>query len=257
MDSLPVVPFGKYKDQPLTNMLADTSYMDWYMAQPNFKKSPFYNIVINQINQPSDTPTPEHNKIQNMFLDNDWVTKFMRKMTSEVREKPWKCRFETKHNWDVAIDSMKNYRQSHNCKNCLDYRRDGMCDHTLSFHTPYIFIEIKTLIGDDYPCILRKMNTQIEMTKKDKDRIYSTGYGNLYKEGHEKYCLLVKEFKSETTTKDQLIQIFNNSGINVIFLEDIDESPGTQLQTLKEKRELLRSQLSEIDQQINLLESTN
>ena len=69
--SLPVVPFGKYKGQPITNLLNDTKYLEWCKQQEWFQKFPIvYNICVNQTittnNQSSKTP--EHNKLQNLFL---------------------------------------------------------------------------------------------------------------------------------------------------------------------------------------------
>ena len=34
----------------------------------------------------------------------------------------------------------------------------------LDFDYPYIYIEVKPLLGDDYPCVLRKMTNQKKLT---------------------------------------------------------------------------------------------
>jgi len=83
-----------------------------------------------------------------------------------------------------------------------------------------IYIEVKPLVGDDYPTILRKMTTQIKLTEtpdKHGDR------GGLY-------VLLIDKFESSSTTKDQLLTIFNNSNISVIFMNDwYNKSSSAQL----------------------------
>ena len=70
--SLPLVPFGKYKGQPITTLLNDTKYLEWCKQQEWFQKFPIvYNICVNQTittNNPY-SKTPEHNRLQNMFLE--------------------------------------------------------------------------------------------------------------------------------------------------------------------------------------------
>ena len=70
--NLPTVPFGKYKGQPVTKLLEDKGYADWLKKQDWFLKnntSPIYNIVINQTITTNNSKTPEHNRLQNLFLD--------------------------------------------------------------------------------------------------------------------------------------------------------------------------------------------
>lgn len=64
-----IVPFGKYKGQPVEVMADDREYCDWLLAQPWAKQKlgAVYNIVINSGAEPQDTP--EHNALQAKFLD--------------------------------------------------------------------------------------------------------------------------------------------------------------------------------------------
>ena len=70
--NLPIVDFGKYKGQPVTELIADTKYAEWFKQQSGFqqKHAQIYNIVVNQTLTPQtqDSKTPEHNKLQNRFL---------------------------------------------------------------------------------------------------------------------------------------------------------------------------------------------
>jgi hypothetical protein len=76
--------------------------------------------------------------------------------------------------------------------------------------------ELKPLLGDDYPCVLRKLNTQIELTRKDKINFGSSGL---------RYVLIVGTFQSESATKEQLIEIFKQSNIWVVFTDEIFSQP--------------------------------
>lgn len=75
-----------------------------------------------------------------------------------------------------------------------------------------IYCEIKPILGDDYPCVLRKMNTQISATEMKMD---------LRDKEYNRYVLLVDKFESSVTTDEQLIEIFKQSNIRVIFANQI------------------------------------
>jgi hypothetical protein len=67
-----VVPFGKYKGQPVEALIADADYCEWLAGQPWFRDrfSGIYQIIINGAQQP--TETPEHNEMQSWFLKDDF-----------------------------------------------------------------------------------------------------------------------------------------------------------------------------------------
>ena len=68
---LPIVPFGKYKDKSVLELLADEKYVEWLKQQSWFSnQKQIYNIVVYQtIPTTNNSKTPEHNKLQNLFLD--------------------------------------------------------------------------------------------------------------------------------------------------------------------------------------------
>ena len=81
MDSLPIVPFGKYKGQPITSLINDTKYLEWCKLQDWFQKFPVvYNICVNQTitSNNLNSKTPEHNKLQNLFLEDKFCIKLIR-----------------------------------------------------------------------------------------------------------------------------------------------------------------------------------
>src|SRR4029077_5507526 len=76
-----IVPFGKYRGQPLEVMLADQGYLQWVTAQPGLmtmlqsKYPAVFNIIT--IGAPATDDTPEHNKLQAMFLDQEFQYAFI------------------------------------------------------------------------------------------------------------------------------------------------------------------------------------
>lgn len=225
--SLPLVTFGKYKGKPVTEMLADTKYVEWCKQQEFFKKhTTIYNICVNQtIGAQQTSKTPEHNRIQNLFLDDRRVATFMaslktsdedhkKYLVEQISKKKVWIEFEGKFNWDVIInkDTTTTISPSYKCTNSweeINYgnrrycKTAGKCLCIEWFGS--IYIEIKPLLGDDYPTVLRKMNTQKELTKPRGDSV----------------ILLIKDYQSTTTTKEELVKIFSQSGILVVFLHDI------------------------------------
>lgn len=70
-----IVPFGKYKGQPVEVLREDAQYMDWLLGQNWFREKYqlVYNVIINNFGEP--TETPEHNQMQVKFLKPEWRAK--------------------------------------------------------------------------------------------------------------------------------------------------------------------------------------
>lgn len=293
--SLPVVPFGKYKGEPVTSLLADTKYLEWCKQQDFFKKYPVvYNICVNQTiqsNQPSKTP--EHNKLQNRFLKRSFLLQFVNYLykldvtlskleqlyfTEEYKKYFGEQRFSTVEfglenlslrpvfeadfNWDVMVicgDGLYGDGLSANCvglnrnydnigtlfQNFAIKRLEGDC-HPITFRyeiviSSALYIEIKPLIGDDYPNVLRKMSHQIKLTDiehEKRDKEYRS----------KRYILLIGEFVSSVTTKEELVMIFRQSNIRVMFMKDI--SNGLQNKPLEETKLLQEKIIEKLQQEL-------
>ena len=72
-EELPIVTFGKYKGKCISELVSDTKYTEWLKQQSWLEKhKSIYNIIINQnISSNNNEKTPEHNKLQNLFLNKD------------------------------------------------------------------------------------------------------------------------------------------------------------------------------------------
>lgn len=72
-----MIKFGKYKGQPVEVLATDPQYCDWLAGQDWFrnKYATVYNIIVNNFVKPEDTP--EHNKLQAMFLDDEVAEKVL------------------------------------------------------------------------------------------------------------------------------------------------------------------------------------
>lgn len=304
LESLPVVTFGKYKGQPVTTLLADTKYLEWCKQQDFFKQhKTVYNICVNQTiqsNQPSKTP--EHNKLQNLFLKRDYCFDFINYLVgidkvfselekiycteeykkyfgdqrfdkdSHLKELKFTPTFETDFIWDVKLkveDNSNSILFDEMLLPNFKLNNDANADHAfeaIKRDIPYLYkecnisggfrhhekkyvvecnvyfyaccyIEIKPLLGDDYPNVLRKMTTQIKITNV-----------NLKVKDRPMYILLIGEYSSTVTTKEELVEIFDLSGIRVMFIRDI--SNGLQCKPLEENLLEKIKQLEENNRQL-------
>ena len=197
-----IIPFGQYKGEQLSKVYEENEdYLIWCQNQPWFKDkySNIYNIVINQNNKSNDSKTPEHNKIQNLFLDEVLCKKLIKKIQNGYVPTGIKVEFEGEYNWDVVITN----------NNSKDRYYFSQNDNTMR----KTYIEIKPTLGDDYPNVLRKMKNQ---KKKSLDNRENFNY-----DGHI-FMLIINNYDSVNTSKDNLKKIFRQSDIPVLFLEELD-----------------------------------
>jgi uncharacterized protein (DUF3820 family) len=82
-----LVSFGKYKGKPVLNALADKNYISWLKQQPWFteeKHGSFFQVVYNVsytiAASTEDARTPEHNRMQNLFLRTDVTQSLLNRM---------------------------------------------------------------------------------------------------------------------------------------------------------------------------------
>jgi hypothetical protein len=142
-----IIPFGKYKGQPIEAMAQDPQYCDWLVQQPWLKdRFPnLHTIIINNFVQPSETP--EHNKLQALFLKKDFLKAF-----DKLFVEPWinvETEFETQ-GFDVVVN-VERYSSSPGCYGDHGYvDRD---DYNVGRHLigGRVYVEIKPTVSDDFP----------------------------------------------------------------------------------------------------------
>ena len=201
-----VVPFGKYRGQPVEVMLADRAYCEWAMAQPGIRERypTFVTIVVNGGAAP-DAPTPEHNRLQLLFrdpamrvaayrsiIDDEMIAKSeYRKHVSDEAIATAICgvgvEFEVL-GWDLILSLRWG-------EPIVTSRRDH--------DVPTLAIELKPQLGDDYPAVLRAMKMRFV-----KDSCW-------------KRILIVDRCEAEGATLDDVRWIFRQSRIEVRTMAEI------------------------------------
>jgi hypothetical protein len=128
-----IIPFGKYKGQPLDILKNDEKYLLWLRSQDWFIRDyqAINTIIINNFKEPDETP--EHNKLQVIFLDPNVCQNFINYI---IRE-------EHLDNPETVFHSVK-------------FEERGI-DVTIFAKAFNIRIELKPVISDDYPAVLRQV----------------------------------------------------------------------------------------------------
>lgn len=210
-----VVPFGKYRGMPVEVMLADSNYCDWLSAQPWVKErfQNVYNTIVN-INQNEPSCTPEHNRLQARFMDEEFRNKLIWWVTDKGKYKilSSSVRFETVS--DVLIEmNLSGFTTER------DYKSKRI--------VPYNFrdtaaVEVKPTIGDDYPAILRQVLNQ-KMSRGNRD-----GYGQSVKN----FYVVFEQFDSEAVSETECRNLFAASGIGFLSTAMIENCDTSQYHTL-------------------------
>jgi len=229
-----IVPFGKYKGKPVEAMAQDRDYCEWLQAQDWFrtKYANFNTLIINNFGEP--TETPEHNALQAMFTDEAFCERFAAlfvkpeetpgKIAAELAEAEEKYPLELKRlnalNDDYIarcggtgatryIQEIKEatanieflrHRQPIFVVELVGFEING-ADLDLIARTNFAYcrlrIECKPSVGDDYPAILREMNSS-------KSNVLFIGAGG---------------YTGQGATLDQVRRIFG--GIRIVLLSDL------------------------------------
>jgi hypothetical protein len=186
-----IIPFGKYKGRSIEELVErDPAYLQWLTSQDWFRDRfvLLHQTIINQGAEPEETP--EHNALQVKFLDDEFcqalmvhlsINKELSKLENykilpdfEYRGADVVLRFSTKR---------KSEKSGSEYTEMLDY---------LAFP-----IEIKPMVGDDYPAVLRQMR-----------RINCK-------------ILLVERYTGTGASREQFVETFAAAGRKVVFVNEI------------------------------------
>lgn len=235
------IPFGKYKGKPIEALRADPSYVQWLTAQ-DWVRQRFPNllqVIVNNFGEPSETP--EHNRLQTRFLDNEfgiaalvlcglwWIETprgLLVNRANRIREglkwaRGWELRSQEKELVDAekylaefdANPPQKPYPISVTQKfevrgwdvqleATLDLRTSGIIEQGI------VFIEIKPALGDDYPAVLRQMKAN---------------YIDWLPDNRPHYALVLEQFTGSGATLDQVRAIFKTAGFPIVTVAEIEK----------------------------------
>ena len=196
-----IVPFGKYKGQPVEVLSADSDYAAWLHGQGWIKdKFPqFYTLIVNNFGEVEDTP--EHNALQARFLSDDLCIQLFHALAMETRL----------HRGEYWVPSRLLLRQFEpvGADVCLSLAVWEWCEYDSAsewFGNQYrIVVEIKPSIGDDFPGILRGL--------RDLDC---------------RACVVCEHYTGQGATFEQVREMFRQSDVILVTFAELEAMP-TQL----------------------------
>lgn len=79
-----IVPFGKYKGQPVEVLAQDKEYCDWLAGQDWFRTrfTAIHTLIVNNFGAPAETP--DHNALQANFTDKEFAKRFAFAVSGDV-----------------------------------------------------------------------------------------------------------------------------------------------------------------------------
>jgi len=216
-----IIEFGKYKGQPIEALASDPKYMEWLASQPWLKdRHPtIYNIIVNNFSESEETP--EHNRLQARFMDESFANMVGENVfaglvheLAEDRKYTYKNGSEEITDWPV--DEFKYFGVSEiefevsgiDVRFCVEYggyynretknSKGEVVKTRKSYRSAKrISAELKPIVGDDYPAILREMV-------------------------HKKCNLLIYEnFKSEAIDENKLEKFFATREIKILSTKNL------------------------------------
>ena len=227
MNESELIPFGKFKGQPVSQLEHDPQYAQWILATPGLRdKFPrFYSIVVNNFGEPADSP--EHNSLQAMFLDEEFAMSVIAKIggwniPEKIQQKQktyfnqmtrWNddrlsttpvislefislsCDVEFEVNgWDVKITPIDVI--------LVDGKHERWGRGPVNADLPK-FIELKPSIGEDFPAVLRQVKSRREIQS----------------------AVITREFCAESVSLENVVKMFATSKIQFLLLSDIPIIP--------------------------------
>ncbi len=238
-----VIPFGKHKGLTLDEIAArDPGYLQWLQGQP-WVREKFQYLIVN-INNFDRVPeeTPAHNRMQMRFLDEDYCRavaslvvdpcEFTRSDVMELWRKDvqQELRGQSKHQWGRTPWRENHIRDLWERRNILRsgsrlvswniepraFEVNGadvvfIANRRVAASKGYygdsrrLTIELKPLMGDDYPAVLRQI----------KKYIRDNGYGG-------GGVLLVGEYTGSGASLEEVRQFFELSNIVVVLASEVE-----------------------------------
>jgi hypothetical protein len=261
-----IIPFGKYRGQPVAALAQDQQYAEWLVAQPWFREryATIYNVIINNFGPASEDTPPQHNAAQALFLDAAFRAAFIRVALPQWPRDEIKRRIEALSHDVVVGEATKplprwldHYREKlairiawkNDEKSGTILTRAGFETGKPQWHRePYqgregagfpvdVLLEAKCCWSEEQLeyCVLR-----IEVKPSVGDD-YPSVLRQMKREGAD--TLFIGEYVGEGVAREQFVKIFNNEGIRVVFhssVQPIDSDDAERVAELANEMDCLR-----------------
>lgn len=251
-----IIPFGKYKGQPVEVLSQDKPYLEWLQNQDWFKTryGNINTLIINNFGSPAETP--DHNKIQAMFTGRKFLNKFLSFILSDrissVSKRKFPLVFEASDINPVTSTEriVKPIQQDKNKVTGLENIRAMYKDSTVSYvdvkkaiqkrEDKLSFPNLLTADADGVMFEFKGVDVCINYVFCPNDSSFqevtsnqqifieikptlSDDYPGVLRQmmANNSQYLLTKEYTGEGATLDQVRIIFGSSGKTIILINEI------------------------------------
>lgn len=175
-----LVPFGKYKGQPVERLIADRDYCDWLAGQDWFRSryGGIHTLIVNYGSEPDETP--EHNRMQARLLDLDYCFRVAATVSPVLREdeayhRAWateraaELQSEERRNakysvgeWVSKISDLRFENQGWDATfqithACTISTESALWYDSVGIRCLNYLVECKPSLGDDFPKVMRQI----------------------------------------------------------------------------------------------------
>jgi hypothetical protein len=256
-----IVPFGKYKGQPVEVLAHDEEYCRWLADQDWFRTrfATIHTLIVNNFAAPHDTP--EHNALQARFLDVDWCQSFALASgwtgsTVEALNACWKfaqryaeqCRVEFERNKSSFVAQVERLQTEWTtASDALDPLRDRLLHTTWTFSAKSAFevegVDVRLLVDvstDDvfpeyYEAAVYPRPSWVGRGTKEtplhQQGLFSIECKPLVGDDYpailrqmktvDAKYLLAEDVRSRTVSLAQIRQIFRSADIQILTVADV------------------------------------
>lgn len=182
------IPFGKYKGKPMEVLAGDPAYCEWIQSTPGVadRFPQVVNFIVNNFGEPAETP--EHNEFQARLLDPGFRSALVTTAWPMLKVLKSAVIFESS-----GFDALVTF---------------GYEKEVEDVYESTVGIELKPVIGDEYPAVLRQVRSAQE---RNNAVINSERIGWRTKPFIKNGIVLYRDFQARVPVED-VRQIFRPFG---------------------------------------------
>lgn len=216
-----LIPFGKYKGQPVEQLQNDQEYANWLIQQPWFaaRFGKIHTLIVNNFKEAVESP--DHNAMQARFLKRQYAYSVANSVCKLIPFDRWNSNevepFKKKYEEEYGAPCDEKFKiECH-----FELRGWDVCFLMASLVEGYsnseinrnwgwgIHLELKPTLGEDFPAVLRQVTT--------RHMVYS--YSNCKVRCLR--CVLIDRFVANSVSFEEVYLMFLMSGINLIKSSDV------------------------------------
>lgn len=270
-----IIPFGKYKGQPLEAIADDRQYVEWLLAQAWFQQrhQHLYQVIINNFAEPSESP--EHNAMQARFLDAEFRLRFALRVVPDLERytiageavaqavASWHRRLTQQYLANDRVEELKSITIALGDEQGLPLLRTALPEFEVGGVDVRFEIEAGLHISAKVDCRKTDYWVAVETEPVFSDFIKAVRFNIEIKPSvgddypavirqmrqNKCRCLLLREYTGRGVSHEIFVELMKSQGFFVIFESDVDAQPLFPVEKFQKENflALVRQKISEME----------